>query len=75
MQVAQHTSTKERMSEFSMVYYNNLLSIGPILVLMAVFGEFEVRGDGDLHSSGGQGGRPFWRLRPWDQSCFMYRLP
>ena len=41
-QVAQHTSNKERMSEFSMVYYNNLLSIGPVLVLMALFGEFQV---------------------------------
>lgn len=40
MQVAQHTSDKRRLNEFSMVYYNNLLSIGPILGLMALFGEF-----------------------------------
>ena len=32
------------MTEFSMVYYNNLLSIGPVLLLMALFGEFQVRG-------------------------------
>ena len=44
LQVAQFTVTKERMTEFSMVYYNNLLSIGPVLLLMALFGEFQVRG-------------------------------
>jgi GDP-mannose transporter len=38
--VAEHTTNKQKMDEFSMVYYNNLLSIPPILVLMAVFGEF-----------------------------------
>lgn len=36
---AQHTSDGKRLSEFSMVYYNNLLSIGPVLILIAVFGE------------------------------------
>ena len=30
-----------QMDEFSMVYYNNLLSIPPILVLMWFFGEYE----------------------------------
>lgn len=30
------------MSEFSMVYYNNLLSIGPVIMLMVAFGEIEV---------------------------------
>ena len=34
------TSDKERMTEFSMVYYNNLLSIFPIIALMFYFGEF-----------------------------------
>lgn len=29
------TSTKSRLNEFSMVYYNNLLSIGPIMAIMA----------------------------------------
>eukprot|EP00775_Hariotina_reticulata_P009771 gene9771-9928_t len=37
--VAEHTTNKQKMDEFSMVYYNNLLSIPPILVLMLVFGE------------------------------------
>mmetsp|Transcript_6321 Transcript_6321/g.13954 ORF Transcript_6321/g.13954 Transcript_6321/m.13954 type:complete len:367 (-) Transcript_6321:835-1935(-) len=37
--VAQFTTSKERMTEFSMVYYNNLLSIGPILILMLGYGE------------------------------------
>ena len=35
------TETKERMSEFSMVYYNNLLSLGPILILIFYFGEYQ----------------------------------
>lgn len=43
--VVQYTRTKERMSEFSMVYYNNLLSIGPILLLMWTFGEFKTLPD------------------------------
>ena len=43
LQVAQFTLTKERMTEFSMVYYTNLLSIGPVLMLMALFGEFQVQ--------------------------------
>ena len=37
--VSEHTTNKARMDEFSMVYYNNLLSLPPILVLMWVFGE------------------------------------
>jgi GDP-mannose transporter len=37
--VAEHTTNKQKMDEFSMVYYNNLLSIPPILVLMFFFGE------------------------------------
>ena len=39
------------MSEFSMVFYNNLLSIGPVVLLMVVFGEFEVRSETHAHSS------------------------
>eukprot|EP00877_Chromochloris_zofingiensis_P006086 jgi/Chrzof1/1730/Cz10g18260.t1 len=39
--VAEHTTNKQKMDEFSMVYYNNLLSIPPILCLMAFFGEFQ----------------------------------
>ncbi|GIL62314.1 hypothetical protein Vafri_16593 [Volvox africanus] len=39
--VPQHTTDGQKMDEFSMVYYNNLLSIPPILVLMAVFGEYD----------------------------------
>jgi GDP-mannose transporter len=39
--VAEHTTDKQKMDEFSMVYYNNLLSIPPILALMAGFGEFK----------------------------------
>ncbi|KAG1680828.1 hypothetical protein FOA52_008161 [Chlamydomonas sp. UWO 241] len=38
--VAPHTSNGERLSEFSMVFYNNFLSLGPVLVLMVFFGEF-----------------------------------
>jgi GDP-mannose transporter len=37
--VSQHTYDKQKLDEFSMVYYNNLLSIPPSLVLMLVFGE------------------------------------
>jgi GDP-mannose transporter len=37
--VSEHTTNKQKMDEFSMVYYNNLLSIPPILVLMFFFGE------------------------------------
>jgi GDP-mannose transporter len=37
--VAEHTTNKQKMDEFSMVYYNNLLSIPPILALMFCFGE------------------------------------
>ncbi|GLC35477.1 hypothetical protein PLESTB_000203200 [Pleodorina starrii] len=39
-QVPKHTADGQKMDEFSMVYYNNLLSIPPLLLLMAVFGEF-----------------------------------
>ncbi|KAG2446095.1 hypothetical protein HXX76_000695 [Chlamydomonas incerta] len=39
--VSEHTTNKQKMDEFSMVYYNNLLSIPPILVAMWFFGEFE----------------------------------
>lgn len=38
--VTEHTTNKQKMDEFSMVYYNNLLSIPPILLMMAFFGEF-----------------------------------
>ncbi len=38
--VVDYTSNKQKMDEFSMVFYNNLLSIPPVLVLMAVQGEF-----------------------------------
>lgn len=37
--VTPHTSTGERLSEFSMVFYNNFLSLGPVLVLILLFGE------------------------------------
>ncbi len=37
--VQQYTHDKQRMNELSMVYYNNLLSLGPILLLAAGFGE------------------------------------
>ncbi|KAI8474651.1 MAG: hypothetical protein J3K34DRAFT_406930 [Monoraphidium minutum] len=37
--VSEHTTNKQKMDEFSMVYYNNLLSIPPILLLMVFFGE------------------------------------
>jgi GDP-mannose transporter len=39
--VAEHTTNKQKMDEFSMVYYNNLLSIPPILVIMFFFKEHE----------------------------------
>lgn len=38
--VSEHTTNKQKMDEFSMVYYNNLLSLPPILCLMMYFGEF-----------------------------------
>ncbi|GIL84758.1 hypothetical protein Vretimale_14453 [Volvox reticuliferus] len=38
--VAEHTTNKQKMDEFSMVYYNNLLSVPPILLMMWYFGEF-----------------------------------
>jgi GDP-mannose transporter len=37
--VAEHTTDRRRMDEFSMVLYNNALSIPPVLVLMILFGE------------------------------------
>ncbi|KAG2492123.1 hypothetical protein HYH03_009614 [Edaphochlamys debaryana] len=39
--VAEHTDDKQKLSEFSMVYYNNLLSIPFIVLLMWGFGEFQ----------------------------------
>ncbi|EFJ47809.1 hypothetical protein VOLCADRAFT_105037 [Volvox carteri f. nagariensis] len=39
--VAEHTTNKQKMDEFSMVYYNNLLSVPPILLMMWYFGEFK----------------------------------
>lgn len=49
--VAEHTTSKQKMDEFSMVYYNNLLSLPPILLLMAAFGEFSTVGQQPaLHS-------------------------
>lgn len=39
--VAPLTSNKKPLGEFSMVLYNNLLSIPPIFVLMVAFGEFD----------------------------------
>uniref|UniRef100_A0A7S3QQI0 Sugar phosphate transporter domain-containing protein n=1 Tax=Dunaliella tertiolecta TaxID=3047 RepID=A0A7S3QQI0_DUNTE len=38
--VAEHTTNKQRMDEFSMVFYNNLLSIPCIMFLMYIFGEY-----------------------------------
>jgi GDP-mannose transporter len=37
--VAEHTTNKQKMDEFSMVYYNNLLSLVPIFGLMVAFNE------------------------------------
>lgn len=37
--VSEHTTDRKKMDEFSMVYYNNLLSVPPILALMLAFGE------------------------------------
>jgi GDP-mannose transporter len=42
--VAQHTTNKQKMDEFSMVYYNNLLSLPFILGLMWYFGELQTLG-------------------------------
>lgn len=39
--VSQHTTTKQKMDEFSMVYYNNLLSLPFIMALMWYFGEWQ----------------------------------
>mmetsp|Transcript_11149 Transcript_11149/g.19506 ORF Transcript_11149/g.19506 Transcript_11149/m.19506 type:complete len:352 (+) Transcript_11149:19-1074(+) len=39
VRVQQHTSDGKRMGEFSMVYYNNLLSLGPIAILAWSWGE------------------------------------
>ncbi len=43
-QVAEHTTNKQRMDEFSMVYYNNLLSLPCIFGLMVAFGELGTLG-------------------------------
>ena len=40
-QVSEHTTNLQKMDEFSMVYYNNLLSLPCILGLALVFGELE----------------------------------
>lgn len=40
--VPEYTTNKQKMDEFSMVYYNNLLSLPFILILMFAFGEFEL---------------------------------
>lgn len=40
-QVSQFTRSGQKMSEMSMVYYNNLLSLPPLLMLAAVLGEFQ----------------------------------
>jgi len=37
--VKNYTSNKQKLDEFSMVFYNNLLTLGPSLVLMVCFGE------------------------------------
>ena len=37
--VSEHTTNKQKMDEFSMVFYNNLLSIPPIICLILLFGE------------------------------------
>uniref|UniRef100_A0A7S0YDK0 Sugar phosphate transporter domain-containing protein n=1 Tax=Polytomella parva TaxID=51329 RepID=A0A7S0YDK0_9CHLO len=38
---AEYTTNRQRLDEFSMVYYNNLLSVPFIILLMIVFGEFQ----------------------------------
>ncbi|MEW5320423.1 MAG: hypothetical protein WDW38_011498 [Sanguina aurantia] len=38
--VSQHTRSGQKMNEMSMVYYNNLLSLPPLLILAAALGEF-----------------------------------
>ena len=37
-----YTSDRQKLNEFSMVYYNNLLTLGPVLLLMYFMGEFEL---------------------------------
>ncbi|EFN52092.1 hypothetical protein CHLNCDRAFT_32701 [Chlorella variabilis] len=50
--VAQHTSDGKRLGEFSMVFYNNLLSLPCCLVLMALTGELHgVWQEPDLHNT------------------------
>lgn len=49
--VAQHTSDGKRLGEFSMVFYNNLLSLPCCLLLMAMTGElYGVWKEPDLHN-------------------------
>lgn len=49
--VAQHTSDGKRLGEFSMVFYNNLLSLPFIMVMMLVTGEaVEVWQEPDLYN-------------------------
>jgi len=40
--VSEHTTNKQKMDEYSMVYYNNLLSLLPILGLIFAFNEHKV---------------------------------
>eukprot|EP00798_Chlamydomonas_sp_ICE-L_P015234 gene15234-21316_t len=39
--VSEHTTNKQKMDENSMVYYNNILSLPLILLLMFAFGEMD----------------------------------
>lgn len=51
-QVAQHTSDGKKLGEFSMVFYNNLLSLPFIGLIMAVTGEgYSVWQEPDLHNN------------------------
>jgi len=40
--VKNYTSDRQKLGEFSMVFYNNLLTLGPVLALMFFFGEFSI---------------------------------
>ncbi|GAX75932.1 hypothetical protein CEUSTIGMA_g3375.t1 [Chlamydomonas eustigma] len=40
--VSEHTTNKQKMDEYSMVYYNNLLSLLPILGLIFAFNEHKI---------------------------------
>ena len=49
--VAAVTSNKEKLGEFSMVFYNNLLSLPAVAVLMMFTGEFRsIWNEPDLHN-------------------------